>query len=542
MLRAEGKTKLMKKILLACAVACCSSLNSFAGGILTNTNQNIAWNRMLCREASIGIDGVYSNPAGVAFMDKGVHLSINFQSVFQNRYVTSTFGGFAYNVDHLGVDTHKFKGEATAPIVPSVQFAWNTEKGWSFQLNAAVMGGGGKCEYDEGLGSFESVVSLIPMLASSYGITGYKYDSYLKGKQYYIGLQLGAGYTITENLSVYGGVRFLYGTCNYQGYLKNISVSTSSSEDVVLASSYFSSLYDQALSAATQYSEAAAQYEAAKEAATTDDEAALYAIAAVQCQNAAEQYQTAAATAAVMSGATQDISLDCDQTGFGVAPAIGIDYKLGKFNFAVKYDFRVKMNLENDAVNSASANNLSVLAKYKDGGNVREDQPALLAAGVQWEIIDPLRIGVGYHHFFDKKCTWYGDTQKKLDGDTNEFLAGAEYDITDWLQVSCGYQRTLYDFSDDFMNDISFSVSSYSLGGGFGITLSDHIKLNIAYFQTNYGSYKKHTDDYNNLGSMVSTLVGESTASALVESGSLKGSDKFTRDNKVFGIGIDFKF
>ena len=44
-----------------------------AGGLLTNTNQNIAFLRNPARDAAIGIDGVYSNPAGVAFLGEGIH-------------------------------------------------------------------------------------------------------------------------------------------------------------------------------------------------------------------------------------------------------------------------------------------------------------------------------------------------------------------------------------------------------------------------------------------------------------------------------------
>ena len=45
--------------------------NVWAGGILTNTNQNLAFNRNMARDGIIGIDGVYSNPAGVIFIDQG---------------------------------------------------------------------------------------------------------------------------------------------------------------------------------------------------------------------------------------------------------------------------------------------------------------------------------------------------------------------------------------------------------------------------------------------------------------------------------------
>ena len=50
---------------------------AYAGGLLTNTNQSIAFLRNFAREGTIGIDGVYTNPAGVAFLPKGFHLSLN---------------------------------------------------------------------------------------------------------------------------------------------------------------------------------------------------------------------------------------------------------------------------------------------------------------------------------------------------------------------------------------------------------------------------------------------------------------------------------
>src|SRR3712207_8486891 len=58
------------------AIAMTATQSAWAGGLLTNTNQNVAFDRMLSREASIGIDGVYSNPAGVAFLNDGFHLSL----------------------------------------------------------------------------------------------------------------------------------------------------------------------------------------------------------------------------------------------------------------------------------------------------------------------------------------------------------------------------------------------------------------------------------------------------------------------------------
>jgi long-chain fatty acid transport protein len=84
----------MKMKWVASAMMLALSATATAGGLLTNTNQNIVFCRNFAREGAIGIDGVYSNPAGVALLDTGFHLSLNLQSARQTRTVTSTFGPF----------------------------------------------------------------------------------------------------------------------------------------------------------------------------------------------------------------------------------------------------------------------------------------------------------------------------------------------------------------------------------------------------------------------------------------------------------------
>ena len=139
--------------------------NVWAGGILTNTNQNLAFNRNMARDGIIGIDGVYSNPAGVIFMDQGFHLSVNWQMAFQTRSIFTTNPDFALGMDNNGATTKKFKGVANAPFIPSIQAAYNTGR-WSLQANFSVTGGGGKCEFSDGIGSFESAMMLRVLLTA----------------------------------------------------------------------------------------------------------------------------------------------------------------------------------------------------------------------------------------------------------------------------------------------------------------------------------------------------------------------------------------
>lgn len=505
----------MKKIRLVClsVMTAAMTTGAWAGGLLTNTNQSIEFLRNPARDAAIGIDGVYSNPAGVAFLGDGIHISFNIQNAHQTRTIETGFPLFVNNAGNPGSPLHTFKGKADAPILPSLQAAWNKDR-WSFQFGFAITGGGGKCEYPGGLGSFEQVVAYMPytnvggsaakdVMNQLYGglaavnpaLAGhqmgdkYSYDSYMRGRQYYYGFTLGAAYKLTDQLSVYGGVRMLYGSANYYGYVKNINVEhiTGGNSEMVAASQHFA---DQS----TLFSEYAGMLEG------------------MGMSDKAELLKQGAQLSTAMSIGTQDIELNCDQTGWGVAPIVGIDYKTGKLNLAAKYEFKTRMRLKNKSANSLSADGIEMLDKFADGKKVAEDSPALLTVGAQYEILPSLRVMAGWHHYFDQDTKQW--TKEMLD-DSNEYLFGAEWDINKVVTISAGGQRTQYGMKDAGMNDISFNVNSYSYGLGVGVNVTDKVKLNAAYFQTLY-------DDYN--------MANEAT----------KTTNSFTRTNRVIGVGVNF--
>lgn len=502
----------MKKIRMVCLtmLMAVSAMNVWAGGLLTNTNQSIEFLRNPARDAAIGIDGVYSNPAGVVFLGDGIHVSLNLQNAHQTRTIETGFPLFVNNVNGDGSALHKFEGNADAPVIPSVQVAYNKGK-WSYQFNFAVTGGGGKCEFPHGLGSFEQVVgsmtSIAPTINQLYqtlgavGIPGmsdhkmgskYGFDSYMRGRQYYYGFTLGAARKITDNLSVYGGLRLLYGTSNYYGYVRDINVEhiKGTESQMVNASEHFTEL-----------------------AATLNQYAGM--MEQMGNAEAAKQLAGAATQVNTLGVATQDIELNCDQTGWGLTPIIGVDYKMGKLNLAAKYEFKTRMRLHNRSANSKSAANIDMLKKFADGGNVPEDSPALLTVGAQYEILPSLKVMAGWHHYFDQDTKQW--TKQMLD-DSNEYLLGAEWDINKIFTVSAGGQRTDYGLKDAGMSDISFNVSSYSFGFGLGVNVTKKIKVNAAYFHTLYEDYDK------------TEQVAEG----------VNVTNNFTRTNRVIGLGVNF--
>ena len=104
----------MKKLFMM-AMILFVTLGVRAGGLMTNTNYHIAFDRMMARGATFDIDAVFSNPAGLAWGHEGWQLSLNFQKPWQNRDIETSIPNF------MGADyNQKFHGKASAPIVPAL--------------------------------------------------------------------------------------------------------------------------------------------------------------------------------------------------------------------------------------------------------------------------------------------------------------------------------------------------------------------------------------------------------------------------------------
>ena len=473
---------MIKKLVFSFVLAAFGAASMMAGGLLTNTNQSASFLRQISQDATIDITSNIHNPAGAAFLSNGFHLSLNLQNAKQTREVDTTFPLFAYNFNN-NKPTHFYKGDAYAPVIPSFQFAYVKDK-WSVSANFALNGGGGKCEYDEGLGTFEalyaaqiysSVAAALGQTNAAYGSTlafgGYDINAYMKGRQYYFGFAVGGTYKITNNLAGYVGLRGVYATCNYNGWVEDAKAK------IVAGSSPV--------------------------------DAAI--ISTVQQQVDGQLAQAA-------------LSLNCDQKGFGVTPIIGIDWKINEhWNVAAKYEFKTRLRLKNKTemndYTAQVAQSNATLGQFADGKKVASDVPAFFAVGAQYSPISKLRINAGYHFYDDCHATAYGDKHELIDGGTWEITGGAEYDICKLVTISAGWQTTNYDLSDAYMNDLSFTTSSNSIGGGIRLNVTERTSIDLGYMQTFY-----------------------STRDVVTETQAGKKTDSYTRTNRVIGLSFNLKF
>lgn len=525
---------MVKKMFIALASLLASG-SAMAGGLTTNTAANAAYLRYFAQDANVDLSSLYANPAGTAFLSEGWHFGISNQTAIQQRNITT---GITYPLTetqnlpllnynpNYNSESHKYTGKAFAPIVPSVDFSYNSGKKWSINGHIGLAAGGGACEFMDGIGTFDALFAgqmfstavtnaagalmanpvrfgalqqQIAQQCIGAGITdpaviaqyvtaavkgqavqdvlpGYKAsnDGYMKGSNYMFGLQLGATYKVFDNLSVYAGLRAIYATANYNGYIQDAEYSVDGGKTYI-------------------------PYES--------------------------------------SVSTRDnvLSMNCDQTGFGVSPIVGVHWNINKhWNIAAKYEFKTRIRLSNttrmnnntrmlatqETINGQTNYALNTMAQFADGQKVADDIPGYLAVGVQYSPIENVQIGMAYHWIQEKGATKYADKQKLIDNDTNEILASVAWKCNKYITISGGWQKTMLGMSDAGMNDISFNVNSNSIGFGVRIQPDNLLSIDLGYMHTIYSDRDVNTTNWMSSG--------------------LNRTDTYTRKNDVIGVALNF--
>ena len=454
---------------------------TWAGGLMTNTNYHIAFDRMFARGASTEIDATFSNPAGLAWGHEGWQLSLNFQKPWQNRDIELTAANDAKT---------KYEGKASAPIVPALFASYKKDR-WAVSGMIGIVGSGGFVQYDDGVPMFNVLLnSTITKLTKGLSdatqavispITPDQYtlDSEMKGKQYIYGGQLNFSYKITDYLAAAVGFRANY----YDGYYRGHVIADNHATKGKLASllldvdqkgwgftPIISLAYHQGPLTLT------ARYEFRTKISTKNDTNVL------DADLNTTKMVTEPLTQLVVAGAITPAQAQA--IGQGIQQQLG-----GGFS--------------------------DYTAPYEDGARTRYDMPALLTVAAGYEFTPALRATVEYHFFDDKNAKMANDRQEELTHGTHEFLAGVEWDINKKFTVSCGGQRTDYGLSDGYQQNTSFACDSWSVGLGGAWNINEKVRLNAGYFCSIYSNYDKQTT---------------------------YGKETYSRTNNVIGVGIDFKF
>ena len=400
---------------------------SNAGGLMTNTNYHIAFDRMFARGATSEIDAVFSNPAGLAWGHEGLQLSLNFQKPWQRR--------------NIELNGKTYEGVASAPIVPALFAAYKKDR-IALSGMIGIVGSGGFVEYSEGVPMFN--VLMQGMLAAN-GITPDQYtlDSEMKGKQYIYGGQFNFTYKFLDCLSAAVGIRANY----YDGYYRGHVIAKNHPQLGELAKLLL------------------------------DVDQKGWGLTPIISLNFHQGPLTLRARYEFRTKLNPKNDTNILEAGLG-------DATIAALVAADPQGAQAKLGALHTQLSGYTT-------PYQDGVRTRYDMPALLAIAAGYEFSPKFRAALEYHFFDDKNAKMAGDRQNELTHGTHEILAGVEYDINEKFTVSCGGQRTDYGLSDGYQQDTSFACDSYSVGLGGAWNINEKMRLNVSYFCSLYSDYQK---------------------------------------------------
>ena len=430
---------MMRKLLFSGVFAFACSATVQAGGLMTNTNYHIAFDRMFARGATSEIDATFSNPAGLAWGREGFQLSLNFQKPWQRR--------------NIELNNTTYEGVASAPIVPALFAAYKKDR-IALSAMIGIVGSGGFVKYDQGVPQYNVMVQsmmsgIIPQLNQLPGInlpTNYALNSEMKGKQYIYGGQLNFTYKLLDCLSAAVGVRVNY----YDGYYRGHVIADAQNEYGQLAKLLL------------------------------DVDQKGWGFTPLVSINYHQGPLTLSARYEFRTKLNPENSTNVLDAGLG-------NGLVAKVAAVPVYGEAALMKIKEALAPQLAA----ATAPFQDGTCTRYDMPALLAVAAGYEFTPKLRAALEYHFFDDKNAKMANDRQKELTHGTHEILAGVEYDINEKFTVSCGGQRTDYGLSDGYQQDTSFACDSYSLGLGGAWNINEKVRLNVSYFCSLYSDYNK---------------------------------------------------
>jgi long-chain fatty acid transport protein len=455
-----------------------SSQMLMAGGLKTNVNQSAAWARTLARDATLDIDGVYFNPAGLAHLGNGLHLSLSNQSIWQTRTITSDY-------TYLTGTPVDYNAELSAPIYPSIYVAYQMDK-WTFSPIASLVP-----QLSAALAPVDLAIVGADLPDPGFrNISGYNMNVSFRGQSAYYGYQAGATYAISDMISVYLGGRLVTAKNEYEGSISGITIDAPVAYGGTMpAGDYFRIV-----------------------AMTPGLPPAVVA----QLNG----------TASALDIATADAELVAKQTGTGFTPIIGVNIRVSDMlNIGARYEHHTKIELTNDT-------EVNYRDMYPDDSTSRGDLPGMFSMGAQVKPLKNLTASLGFTYYWDK-AAYYGKTDGSGEQINNESIIdenhytyqfALEYKILPMLGVSAGYTSGNLGVNEDYQNSMTYALKSQTFGGGIFVDISEMIRINAAYNLTTYqGQDQAFTYD-------------------LAPGITVPYTDSYAKQTSIFAIGVDFRF
>ncbi len=438
----------MKKSLVILSLL--ASANAFAGSIDYLAQQDAEYFAHPAMIGKVGVSGAYYNPAGTVFLEDGLYVQLNSQTLFKTYEMdTKIAEKLSHESDHPSafvpsiqitvfledglyvqlnsqtlfktyeMDTkiaEKLSHESDHPsaFVPSIQIV-KKEGDRSYFLHAGAAAGGGAVKYENGISAFEVIGQEIHAGLIEKGFVNNTVDylrgSTVNGSSYYINTTFGMAQKINSKFSIAGGLRFMYAMRELNG---------------------------------------TASYDLDLNLTGTPD------------QEKKENIR---------------VDIDSERTGWGVGGVIGFHYQpTEKLNIGFKYETEVELNLDadgkldttktgtisrKDTINDMIIGNIDstleahpVIAEWLEDD--RRNLPAMMALGVSYELTDRITLLTSGNYYFIKDANRNGCYDNYDNG--YEISVGVDYKLNDKWTLMAGYQYT-----DTGANENTYKDTDYAL-------------------------------------------------------------------------------
>lgn len=525
------------------------------GGIVTNTNQSAAWVRSMVRDATVDVDAVFFNPAGLTHLEDGFYLQVNSQTALQSRTINSTFPT---------LNNGTYEGSTFVPVLPT-GFAVYKKGKLAISAGFTVIGGGGSAVFDRGLPEFEQDISTLPValagladISSALSVTGYSADIEFSGSSAYYGIQAGVSYQLNSMISAGIGGRYVMANNAYEGHIKDISLNTGVGD--MRADAF---LNDFAIPGVNQAAEdltalvglpelmnpflpliggfTLTQLEALLGSGQIPEEQALILSAYTESvENAyafmeldpnvhtlqqlndgvvaatpvlSAQIVELEATSVQLSAQKMllgDNIVDVTQSGTGFTPIVSVDLSFldGDLGLALKYEHKTTMKVTTDVTQDDTG-------LYTDGEEVTSDMPAMISAGVRYKFSDAFRMQTGFHYYLDTNASYGkkddnglfvnngdevtvgGNTTTYLSANSYEAALGLEYDVNEMFTLSGGFLYTSSSPNDVYQSGLSYTLNTSTFGLGAKVHVMKNFDIDLGYSNTSYVAYTKAFSDAN---------------------------------------------
>ena len=193
--------------------------------------------------------------------------------------------------------------------------------------------------------------------------------------------------------------------------------------------------------------------------------------------------------------------IESERTAWGFGGQIGLNYAANDtWNFAMRYDTKIKMEFEADAketyinnpylekvgnaINNPLLGSLNGLGfnaffpQYKDGAKHRRDLPAMLAVGASQKVTDRWTMYYGANYYFNESAkidkdvvytniTKPGKTETGIEYDNGwEISVGTEYWLNEKWAVLGGVNYAKTGAPKESYMDVEYALDSFLVGMG----------------------------------------------------------------------------